>query len=74
MAQWTNLQRTKNSEIQRDRTSTYGNSGGLYPAEPGLTAGRLAGWLAGWQADEIWAEYDILEACCRSKSSIFCFV
>ena len=24
-------------------------SGGLYLAEPGLTAGWLAGWLAGWQ-------------------------
>ena len=38
--------------------------------ELGLTVGRQAGR----QADEIWAEYDILEACCRSKSLIFCFV
>ena len=48
----------------------YINSGGLYLAEPGLTAG----WLAGSLADEIWARLEILNACCRLKYSIFCFL
>ena len=49
-------------------------SGGLYLAEPGLTAGWLAGRQAGWLADKIWARLEILNACCRLKYSIFCFL
>ena len=41
-------------------------SGGLYLVEPGLAAG--------WLADEIWARLEILNACCRLKYSIFCFL
>ena len=58
MAQWTNLQRI---EKFKNLVRLYINcekSGGLYLAEPGLTAGWQAGWLAGrlagrlagWQA------------------------
>ena len=48
MAQWTNLQRIEKFE---NRTRLYITCGGLYLAEPGLTAG----WQAGSLADEIWA-------------------
>ena len=45
MAQWTNLQRIEKFENWTRLYITCGKSGGLYLAEPGLTAG----WLAGWQ-------------------------
>ena len=63
MAQWTNQKIRKSNAIVHQPMD---NPGGLYLAEPGIMAGR--------QADEIWAGYDILEVCCRLKSSIFCFV
>ena len=43
MAQWTNLQRIEKFENRRRFYITCGKSGGLYLAEPGLTAG--------WQYD-----------------------
>ena len=70
MAQWTNLQRIEKFENRTRLYITCGKSGGLYLAEPGLTAG----WLAGRLADEIWARLVIFNACCRSKYSIFRFV
>ena len=45
MAQWTNLQRIVKFENRTQFYITCGKSGGLYLAEPGLTAG----WLAVWQ-------------------------
>ena len=56
MAQWTNLQWI---EKFKNLTQLYINcekSGGLYLAEPGLTAGSML--------DKIWARLDILKACC----------
>ena len=49
MAQWTNLQRIEKFENRMRLYITCGKSGGLYLAEPGLTAGWLAGRLAVWQ-------------------------
>ena len=49
MAQWTNLQRIEKFENLARLYINCEKSGGLYLAEPGLTAGWLAGWLAGWQ-------------------------
>ena len=46
---------------------TYEKSGGLHLAEPGLTAGRQAGS----SVDEIWARFQILKDCCKSKCSLF---
>ena len=43
MAQWTNLQRIEKFENRTRLYITCGKSGGLYLAEPGLTAGRQAG-------------------------------
>ena len=45
MAQWTNLQRIEKFKNRMRLYITCGKSGGLYLAEPGLTAG----WLAVWQ-------------------------
>ena len=74
MVQWTNLQRIEKFENRTRLYITCEKSGGLYLAEPGLTAGWLAGWQAGSLADEIWARLEILNACCRLKYSIFRFV
>ena len=49
MAQLTNLQRIEKFENLARLYINCEKSGGLYLAEPGLTAGWLAGWLAGWQ-------------------------
>ena len=70
MAQWTNLQRIDKFENRTRLYITCGKSGGLYLAEPGLTAGWQAGSLAG----EIWARLEIFNACCRLKYLIFRFV
>ena len=43
MAQWTNLQRIEKFKNRTQLYITCGKSGGLYLAEPGLTAGWLAG-------------------------------
>ena len=64
MAQWTNLQRIEKFENLARLYINCEKSGGLYLAEPGLTAG--------WLADEIWARLEILNACYRLKYSIFC--
>ena len=48
MAQWTNLQQIEKFENRTRLYITCGKSGGLYLAEPGLTAG----WLAVWQLGE----------------------
>ena len=45
MAQWMNLQLIEKFENSAGLYINCENSGGLYLAEPGLTAG----WLAGWQ-------------------------
>ena len=66
MVQWTNFQWIEKFENPARLYINCEKSGGLYLAEPGLTAG--------WLADEIWARLEILNACCRSKYSIFCFV
>ena len=66
MVQWTNLQQIEKFINQMQLYITCEKPGGLYPVEPGLTAGR--------QADDIWAMLDILKACCKSKYSIFRFV
>ena len=66
MAQWTNLQRIEKFKNPMRLYINCEKSGGLYLAEPGLTAG--------WLADKIWARLEILKACCRSKYLIFCFV
>jgi len=50
MAQWTNLQRIEKFENLARLYINCEKSGGLYLAEPGLTAGWLAGWQAGWLA------------------------
>ena len=47
MAQLTNLQRIEKFENLARLYINCEKSGGLYLAEPGLTAGWLAGWLAG---------------------------
>ena len=65
MAQWTNLQRIEKFENLARLYINCEKSGGLYLAEPGVTAG--------WLADEILARLEILNACYRSKYSIFCF-
>ena len=66
MAQLTNLQRIEKFENPARLYINCEKSGGLYLAEPGLTAD--------WLADEIWARLEILNACCRWKYSIFRFV
>ena len=62
MAQWMNLQRIEKFVNGTRLYITCEKSGGLHLAEPGLTAG--------WLADEIWARFEILKACCRLKNSI----
>ena len=47
MAQLTNLQRIEKFENLARLYINCEKSGGLYLAEPGLTAGWQAGWLAG---------------------------
>ena len=66
MVQWTNLQLIEKFENLARLYINCEKSGGLYLAEPGL--------MAGWLADKIWAMLEILNACCRLKHSIFCFV
>ena len=57
MAQWTNLLWIEKFENPERLCINCEKSGGLYLAEPGLTAG----WLAGRLADEIWARLEILK-------------
>ena len=60
MAQWTNIQRNKKFVNPMRLHITYG---GLHLAKPGITAGKQAVS----QGDEIWARFEILKACFRSK-------
>ena len=69
MAEWINLQHIEMFVNPTRLYLTCEKTGGLHLAEPGLTAGRLAIR----PGDEIWARLEILEACCKSKYSIFHF-
>ena len=53
MVQWVNLHRIEKFVNPKRLYTTYGRSGGLHLAEPGLMAGRQSGR----QSDEIWARY-----------------
>ena len=55
MAQWTNLQEIKKFVNPMKLYITYGKSGGLHLAEPGLTAD-------GRQVGEIWARFKIFKS------------
>ena len=63
MAQWTDLQQIEKFVNQMRLYTACEKSRGLHLTEPSLTAG--------WLADKIWARLEILQACCRSKYSIF---
>ena len=54
-----NLQRIKRFVNLTPLYTICEKSGGLHQVEPGLREGR--------RADEIWARFDILKACCRLK-------
>ena len=57
MAQWTNLQQIEKFVNPTQLYITYGKSGWLHLAEPGLMAVRQSGSML----DEIWMRYDIFK-------------
>ena len=59
MAQWAKFLQIKKFVNPTRLYITYGKSGGLHLAEPGLTAGRQAGRQAGSMSDKIWARYEL---------------